>query len=468
MDGHKPKGPDDDDAIKIIIDDHNSSSGSQQSGDDNNCLSSAINPRIDDGNNCDINLTICDDVKEETRNDGKNNHYDHQLDHNHGTNGSNISQVKKDNGQEEPEVRETNDATQDDSNHPEDIKSSDGIEYHLKKCFNQSSQSDDNNLNESHATTTTPTTINIIIESDDAKSCSNNDLTQVTPVINDNNINPVLKSNCINCIDSNLRHSFHRLLLNDETRNRIRFNSGHYNHTTTLPILESNSGHIRSISVPTLTTLTFTDDSDAGSSGLDNNLLESEDDEHSFSCHHPFDHQHQNIQCTHHHHHLKKSCSSHNKTPKPDGSYYDEDDVTDNNNLEKHHEHHSHHLHQHHFKLTHRNDGDHRKTSKTSSIHSKMTSSTFGSITGRAAAGRRAHSLGSPFYTEALVGRRRKQLGHKCPRQPPTTLQRTLSISRTDVELNTGGRNRLTSYQKSLLFCISLVSFTSFLCMSIM
>lgn len=81
---------------------------------------------------------------------------------------------------------------------------------------------------------------------------------------------------------------------------------------------------------------------------------------------------------------------------------------------------------------------------------------------------RRAHSLSSVdghHRNISVVGRTRKLY---CPRQPPTTLTRTLSISRTSVEFKKKLSSKLTKYQKSLLICISLVSFTSFLCMSIM
>jgi MFS family permease len=76
---------------------------------------------------------------------------------------------------------------------------------------------------------------------------------------------------------------------------------------------------------------------------------------------------------------------------------------------------------------------------------------------------RRALSLSSS-YPEARIGRTRKLF---CPRQPPTKMQRTLSISRTNLSIKSKTR-RLSSYQKMILFCLSLVSFTSFLCMSIM
>lgn len=84
---------------------------------------------------------------------------------------------------------------------------------------------------------------------------------------------------------------------------------------------------------------------------------------------------------------------------------------------------------------------------------------------------RRAHSLGSTSLINqgrpsvaALTGRTRKLY---CPRQPPTTLTRTLSIARSNIETHKKSK-KLTIKQKSILFCISLVSITSFLCMSIM
>ena len=85
---------------------------------------------------------------------------------------------------------------------------------------------------------------------------------------------------------------------------------------------------------------------------------------------------------------------------------------------------------------------------------------------------RRAHSLGSTSLLNqgtrpsvaALTGRTRKLY---CPRQPPTTLTRTLSIARSNIETHKKSR-RLTWKQKSILFSISMVSITSFLCMSIM
>lgn len=85
---------------------------------------------------------------------------------------------------------------------------------------------------------------------------------------------------------------------------------------------------------------------------------------------------------------------------------------------------------------------------------------------------RRAHSLGSTSLLNqgtrpsvaALTGRTRKLY---CPRQPPTTLTRTLSIARSNIETHKKSK-RLTLKQKSILFSISMVSITSFLCMSIM
>lgn len=85
---------------------------------------------------------------------------------------------------------------------------------------------------------------------------------------------------------------------------------------------------------------------------------------------------------------------------------------------------------------------------------------------------RRAHSLGSTSLLNqgtrpsmaALTGRTRKLY---CPRQPPTTLTRTLSIARNNIESHKKSK-RLTLKQKSILFSISMVSITSFLCMSIM
>lgn len=77
---------------------------------------------------------------------------------------------------------------------------------------------------------------------------------------------------------------------------------------------------------------------------------------------------------------------------------------------------------------------------------------------------RRAVSLSSSF-PEARIGRTRKLY---CPRQPPTNLQRTLSISRTNIPIfKKATGKRLTSKQKLVLFCISLVSFFSFLSMAI-
>ena len=77
---------------------------------------------------------------------------------------------------------------------------------------------------------------------------------------------------------------------------------------------------------------------------------------------------------------------------------------------------------------------------------------------------RRAMSLSSSYPDHRLhTGRTRKLL---CPRQPPTQMQRTLSISRTNVSKR--DNSRLSSNQKWILLCLSLVSFTSFLCMSIM
>ena len=75
---------------------------------------------------------------------------------------------------------------------------------------------------------------------------------------------------------------------------------------------------------------------------------------------------------------------------------------------------------------------------------------------------RRAMSLSSS-YPEARIGRTRKLF---CPRHPPTNLQRTLSISRSN--LSKRQTRRLSTYQKLILVSLSLVSFTSFLCMSIM
>lgn len=85
---------------------------------------------------------------------------------------------------------------------------------------------------------------------------------------------------------------------------------------------------------------------------------------------------------------------------------------------------------------------------------------------------RRAHSLGSTSLLNqgtrpsvaVLTGRTRKLY---CPRQPPTTLTRTLSIARSNIETHKKSK-RLTLKQKSILFSISMVSITSFLCMSIM
>ena len=77
---------------------------------------------------------------------------------------------------------------------------------------------------------------------------------------------------------------------------------------------------------------------------------------------------------------------------------------------------------------------------------------------------RRAVSLSSSF-PEARIGRTRKLY---CPRQPPTNLQRTLSISRTNIPIfKKAAGKRLSSKQKMVLFCISLVSFFSFLSMAI-
>ena len=73
---------------------------------------------------------------------------------------------------------------------------------------------------------------------------------------------------------------------------------------------------------------------------------------------------------------------------------------------------------------------------------------------------RRAHSLGSTSLLNqgrpsviALTGRTRKLY---CPRQPPTTLTRTLSIARSNIETHKKSK-KLTFKQKSILFCISLV-----------
>ena len=68
---------------------------------------------------------------------------------------------------------------------------------------------------------------------------------------------------------------------------------------------------------------------------------------------------------------------------------------------------------------------------------------------------RRALSCSSS-YPDVRIGRTRKLF---CPRQPPTTLQRTLSISRTS--LSKRQTRRLSTYQKRILFCLSFVSFTS-------
>lgn len=76
---------------------------------------------------------------------------------------------------------------------------------------------------------------------------------------------------------------------------------------------------------------------------------------------------------------------------------------------------------------------------------------------------RRAMSLSSSYPDPVEICRMRRLY---CPRQPPTILRRTLSISRTNL---TGKKKKkLTLYQKNLLICLSMVSFTSFLCMSIM
>lgn len=77
---------------------------------------------------------------------------------------------------------------------------------------------------------------------------------------------------------------------------------------------------------------------------------------------------------------------------------------------------------------------------------------------------RRAVSLSSSF-PDVRVGRTRKLY---CPRQPPTNLQRALSISRTNVPMFKKATGKgMTSNQKLVLLCISLVSFFSFLSMAI-
>ena len=76
---------------------------------------------------------------------------------------------------------------------------------------------------------------------------------------------------------------------------------------------------------------------------------------------------------------------------------------------------------------------------------------------------RRALSLSSSYPDPIQICRMRRLY---CPRQPPTMLRRTLSISRTN--LSKKKKKKLTSYQKHVLFCLSMISFTSFLCMSIM
>ena len=77
---------------------------------------------------------------------------------------------------------------------------------------------------------------------------------------------------------------------------------------------------------------------------------------------------------------------------------------------------------------------------------------------------RRAMSLSSSL-PDARIGRTRKLY---CPRQPPTNLQRTLSISRTSIPIfKKATRKSLTTEQKLVLLCISLVSFFSFLSMAI-
>lgn len=77
---------------------------------------------------------------------------------------------------------------------------------------------------------------------------------------------------------------------------------------------------------------------------------------------------------------------------------------------------------------------------------------------------RRAVSLSSSL-PDARIGRTRKLY---CPRQPPTNLQRTLSISRTNIPIFKKATGKgMTTDQKLVLLCISLVSFFSFLSMAI-